>query len=334
MNKSKIIIMKKGIIEFNTECIVNAANEDLTYGSGVCGAIFKAAGNELTLACKQIGHCNTGEAVITKAFNLSWNKYIIHAVGPRYDKNNIQQCRDDLYNAYMNSLKLMLENRCSTITFPLISSGNYNYPIREVWNIAIKACNKFLDLHNDIAISIYFAVINEDIYDLGNDILKIALKKQYDTPTSRIYEAVAFLHKIGYEKLRVMSSISPSGSNFRTEISVKENFDSTGYITKDDKRYPSYRISDILEDHYFGFYKEFENMSIEELALSILKETPNLEELTKGKDPKYVKWFEEVLKLSRNKIFPYGFDDGGYSLYKAKKVKLTNGEYIDLPPME
>ncbi|UKI51222.1 MAG: macro domain-containing protein [Clostridium sp.] len=81
--------------------------------------MFKAAGNELTLTCKQIGHCNTGEAVITKAFNLSKNKYIIHAVGPIYDKNNIQQCRDDLYNAYMNSLKLMLENRCSTITFSI-----------------------------------------------------------------------------------------------------------------------------------------------------------------------------------------------------------------------
>lgn len=63
-------------------------------------------------------------------------------------------------------------------------------------------------------------------------------------------------------------------------------------------------------------------MSIEELALNILNETPNLKELAKGKDPKYVKWFEEVLKLSRNKIFPYGFDDGGYSLYKTKKLSL------------
>lgn len=70
MNKSKILIMKKGITESNIECIVNAANEDLANGGGVCGAIFKAAGNELTLTCKQIGHCNTGEAVITKAFNL------------------------------------------------------------------------------------------------------------------------------------------------------------------------------------------------------------------------------------------------------------------------
>lgn len=75
-------------------------------------------------------------------------------------------------------------------------------------------------------------------------------------------------------------------------------------------------------------------MSIEELALSIFKEILKLKELTKGKDPKYVKWFKEVLKLCRNKIFPYGFDDGGYSLYKTKKVKLTNGEYVDYPPMD
>ena len=79
---SRIRIEKKGITNAGTECIVNAANEYLQGGSGVCGAIFKAAGwDQLQAACNLIGHCDTGDAVITPAFNLNAG-YIIHAVGP------------------------------------------------------------------------------------------------------------------------------------------------------------------------------------------------------------------------------------------------------------
>ena len=79
---NRIRIEKISIIETDAECIVNAANENLQGGSGVCGAIFKAAGwNELQAACDKIGHCETGSAVITPGFKLP-AKYIIHAVGP------------------------------------------------------------------------------------------------------------------------------------------------------------------------------------------------------------------------------------------------------------
>ena len=79
-----IQIQKISITELAVDAIINAANDGLWAGGGVCGAIFKAAGYEqLQEACKKIGHCDTGSAVITPGFNLK-AKYIIHAVGPRW----------------------------------------------------------------------------------------------------------------------------------------------------------------------------------------------------------------------------------------------------------
>lgn len=169
---SKINIIKKGITHLDVDCIVNAANSSLSFGGGVCGAIFQAAGiDELSKACGKIGHCNTGDAVITPSFRITNAKYIIHAVGPVYSYSNKQQCRDLLYSAYKRALEVMLENDCLSIAFPLISSGIYGYPIEEAWRVALKACNSFISQHSDIDITIYFAVIDDERYDIGTKII-------------------------------------------------------------------------------------------------------------------------------------------------------------------
>ena len=88
---SNIRIEKVSITDAGTDCIVNATNEHLQGGSGVCGAIFKAAGwNQLQKACDAIGHCDTGSAAITPAFNLD-AKYINHAFGPVWRDDKILQ---------------------------------------------------------------------------------------------------------------------------------------------------------------------------------------------------------------------------------------------------
>lgn len=184
---SKILIIKKGITYFDTECIVNAANSDLSYGGGVCGAIFKAAGiSLLTRACNSIGHCNTGDAVITPSFNIKGAKFIIHAVGPIYSSACKQKCRNALYSAYKRSLEIMLENSCSSIAFPLISSGIYGYPKEEAWRIAIEACNSFIKQNEDKNISIYFAVISDQAHEMGNRILKEILTNENDYSVLRL----------------------------------------------------------------------------------------------------------------------------------------------------
>ncbi|MBR0112998.1 MAG: macro domain-containing protein [Clostridia bacterium] len=167
---SSIEIRKTGITGLDTDAIVNAANEGLWAGGGVCGAIFRAAGHdELQDACNKIGHCDTGSAVITPGFNLK-AKYVIHAVGPvwRGGKANEPAL---LYGAYYKSLELALENGCKSIGFPLISSGIFGYPVDKAWEAALSACRDFIEKDKYACIDIVFAVIDDDIYDTGNKLL-------------------------------------------------------------------------------------------------------------------------------------------------------------------
>ena len=164
-------IKKIGITELDTDVIVNAANDGLWAGGGVCGAIFRAAGyDELTKACEKIGGCPTGSAVITPGFKLK-AKYIIHAVGPRWQGGNGNE-RVELYNAYMKSLELAMENGLHSIAFPLISSGIFGYPKEEAWEVAIAACQDFKDSTTEYALDIVFAVLDDEVLSMGERILK------------------------------------------------------------------------------------------------------------------------------------------------------------------
>ena len=128
-----ISIVKKGITRLETDAIVNAANEGLWAGGGVCGAIFAEAGyEELQDACDKIGHCDTGKAVITPGFKLP-AKYIIHAVGPVWNGGSHNE-PELLYGAYKESLLRAKENDCHSIGFPLISAGIFGYPKDKAWN--------------------------------------------------------------------------------------------------------------------------------------------------------------------------------------------------------
>ena len=164
--KSLIEIRKISITELGTDAIVNAANEHLAAGSGVCGAIFSAAGyDELQKACSAAGHCDTGKAVITPGFKCK-SKYIIHAVGPVWRDGNHGE-PELLRSAYINSLMLAVKNNCRSIGFPLLSSGVYGYPVQDAWHEALSACRSFLDGHPDVCIDIVFAVLSDDVLSSG-----------------------------------------------------------------------------------------------------------------------------------------------------------------------
>ena len=101
------------ITKMDVDAIVNSANERLTPGSGVSGAIHKAAGKELAEECKKIGKLEEGNSVIIKGYNLK-AKYVIHTVAPKYYLE--QENREELLrNCYKTSLKLVDENNCKTI---------------------------------------------------------------------------------------------------------------------------------------------------------------------------------------------------------------------------
>ena len=150
--------------------MVNAANAGLQAGGGVCGAIFRAAGyQELQDACDQIGHCDTGKAVITPGFK-SKAKYIIHAVGPIWNGGASGEPQM-LYSCYRESLRLAAKNDCHSIAFPLISSGIYGYPKDGAWRKAIQACHDFIHQNTDVDLEIIFAVLDDQMLKMGRNTL-------------------------------------------------------------------------------------------------------------------------------------------------------------------
>lgn len=162
---SIIKIIKGDITRLTVDAIVNAANSTLLGGGGVDGAIHRAAGPKLLEECKTLNGCNTGEAKITKGYNLPV-RFVIHTVGPVwYGGNNNED--ELLKNCYYNSLQLAVKNQIKTIAFPAISTGVYHFPPERAAKIAIKTIKDFLSDNKSIeeVLFVCFDEKTEEIYN-------------------------------------------------------------------------------------------------------------------------------------------------------------------------
>ncbi|MEJ2641573.1 MAG: O-acetyl-ADP-ribose deacetylase [Desulfosarcinaceae bacterium] len=137
----RIHLMQGDITRMSVDAIVNAANTRLLGGGGVDGAIHRAAGPQLLEECRGLGGCPTGEARITKGYNLPAH-YVIHTVGPVYRGH--PRDRELLTGCYRNSLRLAAEKTLASVAFPAISCGVYGYPIEEACTVAVDTCAAFL----------------------------------------------------------------------------------------------------------------------------------------------------------------------------------------------
>lgn len=155
---SKIVLLNASCADQPVDAVVNAANDGLWAGGGICGVIFKKAGMAaLTAACKKYKTpLKDGSAVITPAFQMKNAKYIIHAVGPDFGRT--PKAFKELFDAYYNSLYVLMDNGLHSISFPLISSGIFGgalaNPAAESTKQCCRAYLKFISDYPDYSVDV------------------------------------------------------------------------------------------------------------------------------------------------------------------------------------
>ena len=166
--KSGIRLYRGSVLDVHVDAIVNAANKSLLAGGGVDGAIHRAAGPALLEECITLNGCKTGDCKITKAYDITWAKYIIHAVGPRFTDEGVPE---KLWSCYYRALQLAADNDCHSIAFPCISTGVYGVPIEFAAKQALNAITVWFREHPDCPIDVYLCCFREEEYRVYTKLL-------------------------------------------------------------------------------------------------------------------------------------------------------------------
>jgi len=154
------------ITTLRVDAIVNAANEMLAPGGGVCGAIHAKAGPELAAACAALGGCPTGQARITPGFRLP-AKHVIHAVGPFW-RGGTGGEPELLASAYRSALRLAQEHQLETVAFPAISTGIFGYPFQAATKVAVAAVQTAAARRGSVR-QVTFACFTSDVLQAYRD---------------------------------------------------------------------------------------------------------------------------------------------------------------------
>lgn len=167
ISDGELELVRGDIVTQEVDAIVNAANESLLGGSGVDGAIHRAAGPELVEECRTLlvdaqgRRCPTGEVRVTQAYRLP-SRIVIHGVGPRYDESDPERSAALLRSVHQNALAAARERECKSIAFPAISTGVFGYPMDEAARIAVGAAAEFLRGDHGTVDLVRFVLFSED----------------------------------------------------------------------------------------------------------------------------------------------------------------------------
>jgi O-acetyl-ADP-ribose deacetylase (regulator of RNase III) len=174
VGNATIELLEGDITGQDTDAIVNAANRTLRGGGGVDGAIHRTAGPHLLAECRTLGGCETGDAKITKGYNLK-ARHVIHTVGPIYHSAG-KRAPELLAGCYRRSLEVASACKLQSIAFPSISTGAYGYPLEEAAPIALKSVMDYLKAHPDIQL-VRFVLFGQDAHQAYEKALKDLFKK-------------------------------------------------------------------------------------------------------------------------------------------------------------
>jgi O-acetyl-ADP-ribose deacetylase len=159
IGRGQVELVEGDITAQAVDAIVNAANSRLAGGGGVDGAVHLRAGPGLMEACRKIGGCPTGSAVLTPGFNLA-ARFVIHAVGPVWHGGNSGE-PDLLRSAYQSCLEIAAREGFSSIAFPSLSTGAYGYPMGAAARIALTAARQHLKEETSLRV-IRFVLFGRD----------------------------------------------------------------------------------------------------------------------------------------------------------------------------
>ncbi|GAA4758529.1 hypothetical protein GCM10023217_33780 [Gordonia alkaliphila] len=293
---TEIEIVRGDITAIATDAVVNAANSRMRGGGGVDGAIHRVGGPLVLEDCirRFPDGLPAGQAGYTAAGNLPVD-WVIHAVGPNFAAG--QRNRVLLESCYRNSLAVADELGVESVAFPLISAGAYGWPMEDAIAVAIDTIAA-----TDTRVE-SVAVVTPD--------QRLAKRLRYYLGTSvpiRLLEGIEDLHRRGYENVRALPSISPSGFHWRLQIEVGMTRDQPD-VRFEVPTSPTivYSNSDVEQFARGVVTAATPLRAVGDLILAELKLTE------KSSDPRYAAWFRQLVELSRSgDQLPWAFDDYGW----------------------
>ncbi len=200
IGSTSVSVHQRSVVLAGTDAIVNAANDQLAPGGGLCGVIYAAAGPELAACTDKMAGCATGQAKITPAFNLQTSQYIIHAVGPVYNSQGEDKCRQLLASAYQSSLEVAEKQGLNSIGFPSLSTGIFGYPIEKAAPVAVQAVVEYLQKRKTGSLTeVKFYLYHQPEYDIFSKALDQVNQLQKPTEAADSKEATSLNTKYTYD---------------------------------------------------------------------------------------------------------------------------------------